>query len=267
MAKFVRFAKNSEIINYYGEEDVKSRRDYNLECCRKSTERSVCESYLLQKPETELEHVQSMIASWRYNKISIVFGNLGRQPFLLNYFLDLCFGYEETVKVNCDWTLETGYQTMENTDADFIFRVEPYFSYTALKQDSVKHLVVLTSHLNINAFGNVQYYKLHLSSKMIENFPVPTLDDPQIFEPPIFHSNRDSLKLKSNVLLDVSKSKTAHETYLKLLTGRELVDTRRFAVRVNPLVEQNLKSFVKLSKKRVKKLWNESWMDSFYWFV
>lgn len=258
MAVSVHFSKDEKVVHYYNQEE-------SFPSLMDSFKRRCMETEFLKKPYTELERMRNLIFSWKENDISVVFGNLGRQPILLNYYLDLCFSHEDNIIIQCRWNVSSEYQRQHVKNADFVIYIEPCFGFTVHKYPSVKHLVILTSHLNLSFYerNNVQFYQLHLSNDKIENFPDPTLTDYEVFVPPIFHE-KVYHELSDKILLDVSCSMSAHEAYLRLLTGQEIIRKKPFKIQMKERDRKYLKECLRRSKQRVKQLWNEPWMDSIY---
>lgn len=258
MAKSVHFSKDETVYYYKRKELYQSPID--------SIRRGFIEKSILKKPRTELERMRNLINSWRSNDVSVVFGNLGRQPALLTYYLDLCFTHNDKVIIQSRWNVSSDYQKKRVKNADFVIYIEPSFGFTIHKYPSVKHLIILTSHLNLDLSerNDMQFYQLYLSTDKIENLPDPTLTDYEIFEPPIFHDKVYD-ELPDKILLDVTCSKSAHEAYLRLLTGREIIRKKPFKIQMKERDRKYLKQCLRRSKQQVKRLWNESWMDSFYW--
>lgn len=223
MKKSVHFSSASNVIFFYRSNEISS-----FSAARESLKRSLMETALLDR--SQIKDLKNLIYSWRNREISIVFGNLGRQPFLVNYFLDMCFGSEESVKVMCAWKLSSEYQTQNGKNTDFLIFMEPYFGFTVHKDPSVKHLVILTSHLSFNYWGplDVQYFHLSNGTKLNPHPP----QKPIPFKPPPFHEQAYNDEIPEEVLLDVSDSKTAHEAYLRLLTGLEVIGKRPFKVHI-----------------------------------
>ena len=244
MTKSVHFNSHNIIFYYSCESDFR-----DTDFIRESNHRKRVEEYLIKYPTSELEQIKQLIALWRNKDISIVLGNLGRQPYLLNYYLDLCFGPEEIIKVICDWNISMDYQSESEKDADFLFRVEPYFGYTVHKDPSVKHLIILTSHLSLCCWGDkIKPNYLYLSNMDISRLPDPHLQPTGSFKPLIFHEQIYDRNLPDKVLLDVSDSKTAHEAYLRLLTGRDIIGKKSYVIymkeRHKTIIRKNIKSWI-----------------------
>lgn len=256
--KFVSFADSKNEIVYYTEKSTSKDLDF----IRESHRRTALEKIIFKHPKSQLQHVRNLISFWRSRDISIVFGNLGRQPFLLNYYLDLCFSFEETVKVQCNWDLSLEYQCNKTKNIDFLFIVEPYFGFTVHKDPTVKHLIILTSHMNLCYWGKqrIDYYYLNLSNINTSRFPDPHLKNFKVLKPPIFHKQVQQDALPQSILLDVSDSKTAHEAYLRVLTGREMIHNNLFNLYLNPRDEAILKINLHYHRKRIQELWaSGSW--------
>lgn len=275
--KCVSFADSKPDIFYYTQCTFSSHSDF----IRDSHKRTALEKVVFKHPKSQLDHVRTLISFWRRRDISIVLGNLGRQPFLLCYYLDLCFSHEETIKIACNWNLSLEYQAKNCKNVDFLIYVEPHFGFTVHKDPTVKHLILLTSHMNLCYWGKeeVDYYFLHLSSIDTSKCVEPHLQNFTVFQPPIFHTQVQQTVLPQAVLLDVTGSKTAHEAYLRLLTGREIIRNKSFNILLNPRDVAILKINLHYHRKRIHDLWvkghwkllqNEDplnkdtmWMDSF----
>lgn len=250
--KRVHFADREPITYHY--ESIRSLPD--SEQIRQSHDRQRAEAQVFQHPKTQLDRMLHLIASWRMRPITVVFGNLGRQPFLLNYYLDLCFGAQETIKVICRWKIPSDYQTAVAQHADFLIRVEPYFGYAIRKDPTVKHLVILTSHLSLSTSlpskHDIGYQSLHLSDitdDISNDRPDPHLENGSLFRPPIFHSQVRAQVLPKRVVLDVSNVKTAREAYLRLLTGREMIRHRPFKIQMDPATGAILRNNLETTRR------------------
>lgn len=224
---------------------------------RASLHRRSVETALLRQPGAHLDAVRRLIASWREHPVSVVYGNLGRQPFLLTYYLDLCFGPEEVVRVTCDWPLASDYYhpTPPDEPVDFWVVVEPYFGYTVHKTPQARHLIVLTSHLNLSySRKDARYYFLNLSNVRTTRLPDPNLRQPEPFRPPVFHHQNYAGRLPDAILLDVSEAPCAHEAYLRALTGREMIGRRPYQIRMSDRDRAILKRALEVNGERVEQL-------------
>lgn len=266
MKKSVRFSQNI-LHRYKAEPPDKESTDNFLNSVRELSKRKLLEETLLKTPSTQLANIKSLVASWRNYDVSVVFGNLGRQPHLLTYYLDLCFSHEDDIALFCDWDLPSVYKTKRVRKADFLIHVEPYFGYTVQKYPSVKHVVVLTSHLYLELpdTKNVQFCELHLSDETATRAPDPNLETRQVFKPPIFHLDCSHVLGRRGILLDVTDAASAHEAYLRILTGREIVGRKPFKIQMNPRDYDYMKKCLPLMERNVRRHWNEEWMAKFYW--
>lgn len=97
---------------------------------QESMRRRYCETLMVKKPS--VNQVQAVLDECRNHAISIVFGNLGRQPRLLDYYLDFYFKSTEKVGVKAQWPTGSPYETksVEETDDpeefDFLIVLEPF---------------------------------------------------------------------------------------------------------------------------------------------
>lgn len=213
----------SKHVSFQGTDDISYFNDpscrVDLESVRHSTHRSLLEKQVHHNPHNELERVKQIIAAWRTSSTFVVFGNLGRQPHLLNYFLDLCIRHDETVRVVCRWDIPIAYR--DRPPLDFLIVVEPHFGYTVHKPPDVQHLIVFSSHLYMNTPTCTKFYCLHLSSQKVPDPPQQHVPALKSFHPPLFHDTPIQLH-KHPVVLDLTPCSTAHEAYLRFLTGREI---------------------------------------------
>lgn len=268
---------------------------------RASHQRSTLERLLFKHPKSQLNPIRQFVSLWKQRDFSIVWGHLGRQLYLLRYYLDLCLSADETVKIVCDWDLsyvfDDDYPTQKQymnppQVVDFLIRVEPPFGFTIQKDPAAKHVIVLTSHLLLCYWGPeeaLDYFYLPLSNRNLFTLPDPHLETCQLFKPPLFHTQvppKVCQRQKEAVLLDVSEAQTAHEAYLRLLTGREMLDKdQSFNIRLHPEDNSLLKMNLNHHRQRVQALWQERrwqflpnkippmnmdnlWMDTFlYYFL
>lgn len=266
MEKSVRFSATTLHCYETDPPDTQLTQDF-LNDVHTSVKRRLLERTLLKNPRTQLTKVTSLVASFRNYDVSIVFGNLGRQPHLLNYYLDLCFSHEDDIILFCDWDLPSNYKTKRIRNADFLIHVEPYFGYTVQKYSGVKHVVILTSHLYLELpdVENVQFCELHLSNETVYNLPNPNLENCKVFKPSIFHLDHSHFFESQAIVLDVTDAKSAHEAYLRLLTGREIICRKPFKIIMNPRDVDYMKKCLPILEQNIKRHWNEEWMANFYW--
>lgn len=261
--KSVFIPANETVEKYYYE----GMDTFDSDWIHESSHRKRMEQSVFRKPYTELGRFQRMVASWRKHDACIVFGNLGRQPYLLNYYLDMCFSYQEEVNLKCRWKFQSHYQveTTVEKDIDFLFVVEPPFGFTIKKSPRVKHLVILTSHLNLFAIDrDRRYYYLHLASKRNHVPPYNDLLEGVEFKPPIFHDETRGSLPDGPIFLDVRNSKTANEAYLRLLTGKEMIGPRPYKILMNNRDREILSSVLSITENKIKKLKFVSWNKKFY---
>lgn len=203
--------------------------------CYQERETDACDRWriergsLLQSPSTEFHRVRHTFEMCRAHKVTILFGNLGRNPLLVTYFLDLIFSHCETVGIQTPWPWKTPYRARKEP-LDYVFCVEPCFGFSISPVHHAKHLIVLTSHLSLRWPGRSYVAPLFVGEP-IRQLPsaLETVKGPLI-RPPLYHSQDSVRTLPEQVVLDVSRARSAHEAYLRVLTGRELARrTTRYA--------------------------------------
>jgi len=232
-----------------------------------SCQRRYLESRLISNPDTEMSKLQNLFDSFRKFDVTLVFGNLGRQPELLHFFLRLCF--PASVKICVSFPkyfkgLSNSYPVTDGSPFDFLFIVEPEFGYTILKPERVHHVVVLTSHLILNTPGNNEQDKLlHLGST---NLDEGLTKRTRTWKSPLFCSQQD-MCIQGQFQLDVSSCKTAHEAYLRLLTGRQLLRYRQLPVIARTSLIRILKSFIERSRLNVQSHFNQDYLEFWYFDI
>lgn len=241
---------------------------FDSDCMRQSSHRRRVERSVFRSPSSGLDRFRRVISSWREYDTSIVFGNLGRQPYLLDYYLDMCFSYREEVNVTCRWKLQSPYQIESlEKEVDFLFIVEPNFGDTIKKPPRAKHLVVLTSHLNLSASDRDRKYDyLHLTSNRKYAPPRSDLREGTEIKPPIFHDRRiNSLPKKHKpVFLDVRNSESANEAYLRLLTGKEIIRKRPYKILMDDRDREILNRILPETERKIEELGFIPWKNIFY---
>lgn len=279
--KHVSFSDSKPPVFYYTHPKPSSEASHDF--IRASHQRTAFERAVLKHPKAQLNRVRHFVALWKWRDLSIVWGHLGRQPYLLHYYLDLCFGSNDTVKVVCDW--DFSFDSSEEEEVDFLIRVEPPFGFTVQKEPKAKHVIFFTSHLVLCYWGPeaaLDYYYLPLSSRSASTLPDPHLEASHVFQPPPFHTEvlpDECSRQQEPVLLDVSKAQTVHEAYLRLLTGREMLGPDQpFNLRLHPKDTSLLKINLDTHRQRVQALWDQKrwhftnktpqnvdnlWMDTF----
>jgi hypothetical protein len=257
MPKTVSFHTEPAIFSIPPSEE----RGMDSEFHRKSDKRGELEKMIHHKVDKELKYVKSIMQSWRDYDVNVVFGNLGRQPYLLDYFLDLCFSHEETIQVHCDFDIPSNYNVSYAKHIDFLIIIEPFFGYSVQKSPHVEHIIVLCSHMSLNLPKRTKFRFLHLSSFKHQSVPEPEIKNAIHFKPPMFHLNQICLQNEA-ICLDVTKSETAHEAYLRILTGREVCGKNRVMILINQRDQEILRDHLAKIQSLVKE---EDWVGNIYW--
>lgn len=262
------FIPTDEVVekHYYEGMNSFDSDSFDSDWLRESSHRKRLERSVFHAPSTELDRFRHVISSWRKHDTSIVFGNLGRQPYLLDFYLDMCFSYREEVIVTCRWKLQSPYQIESlEKEIDFLFIVEPPFGDTINKPPRVKHLIVLTSHLSLIVLDrDRKYYHVHLSSKRKYAPPRYDLQEGTEFKPPIFHEQRIHSLPEGPVFLDVRSSESANEAYLRLLTGKEMIRKRPYKILMDDRDRKILNVILPKTERKIEKLGFINWRNIFY---
>ncbi|GBN83864.1 hypothetical protein AVEN_57372-1 [Araneus ventricosus] len=149
---------------------------------------------------------------------TVVFGNLGRHPHLLTYYVDLCTN--EDVSIHCRWETHSPYQDTRATDV--VLRLEPDFDEIVEKPPQSQKLFVFTSHLSFSISEDHAIVVCHAGGRRIPNI---VQDPPQYtFYPDVLHDRRLPIPPANSVVrVDVSQTRSKIECYLKLLNAIEVL--------------------------------------------
>lgn len=238
-----------------------------------SLRRRHCETLMVRKPS--LNQVQDVFDQCRIHPISIVFGNMGRQPRLLDYYLDLYFTSSETVGVKAQWPTGSPYEiekstesTISEAEVDFLFVLEPYFGYTIVKPTRVAHLVVFSSHLCLVSPNTCERY-FFLQVAPHHRIAIPTeLSYTVPWTPPVFYDDSSSQMpmQPKHVMIDVTSARCAHEAYLRCLTGRELLSDRPHSIDIKKEHQETLNRQLERSRNAVTGRWaTHPSLEEWYW--
>lgn len=267
--KRVHFSADPPQRHSYKVEGFDSESQNFQEVYRESLRRNYIETRLLSDPHSELGRLQNLFESVLNFDVTLVFGNLGRHPHLLNYYLDFCFAEKYSIGVlyksfavpDCPYRVT---KPLPST-LDFLFIVEPEFGYTVSKPPGVGHVVVLSSHLSLISPGHrEQVQLLHLGTKILRESMLPVKET---WKPPVFNAGETIHSTLERLKLDVSFCKSAHEAYMRLLTGRQILQYRQLPVIISPQMEPVLQSCIDQSRKNVEKYFSEKWIEQWYFDV
>lgn len=254
------------VLHCYAKDEDDSENSY----VQDGMDRLRAERITIRHRKSHLNTALTLFKKFKDAEITILFGNLGRHPLVLNYLLDFGFTAEESVGVLTPWNTECPYKVnLPLPSLDYLFIVEPYFGASISKLENVKHVIVLSSHLNL------QYDP---SSCALENFQVGYPPEPlvystqrvarHIFNAPAFHNGKaNQIPNKSCIHIDIENAKNAHEAYLRLLTAKELFTGRPVTVTIgmSPRNEQHIKFQMRVTREKVKELgWRKKWIEEGY---
>lgn len=200
----------------------------------------------------ELNRVRQLFTQFRNTPITVIFGNMGRHPILLEYYTKSCLSADET------WVVCHHFPSTETVH--FLFVVEPYFGYTVLKPSKVKHLVVWSSHLNLTLLQGTKMDVFYLSQFENNSKPLCNMDYKE-WIPPLLHGE-SGLTWDGPVQMDVSQCKTLNETFLRMLTGYEMIRGRLFTIKMDDYQKKMLKHQLLLTKERSQLFFSRCWFDT-----
>lgn len=206
------------------------------------------ESILDFDPKMFLPRIQKLFESCASNEVTVVYGNLGRHPYLLTYFVDLCF--DENVSFECRWDTHSPYQDGQKSTT--VIRLEPDFDETVSVPSHARRLIVFSSHAAFRVVGRENYKMMTCHFGQCKVPRCTTGKHDVSFEPDALHVERKRIPDRSCVVqVDVSNSKTLNESYLKLLNAFELLRNHSVVVRF-PENFKYLMPILTASKRRLR---------------
>lgn len=261
--KSVRFNDNVRRYTY-------EKNDPILSDSRSDTlRRHFCETRMVKKPRNIMDQIQNIFTQCRQRPITIVFGNLGRQPQLLTYYLDLIFTSSDKIGITSQWPTDSPYHVKypPSVRLDVLMLLEPHFGYTVTKPPNVDHVLVFSSHLCLLSPEEDHTFILHLSPNHPLAIPSKRPHYFDTWTPPVFYDTFSKVPQANHVHLDVTSAKSVHEAYLRLLTGRELLPNRKYSVETNEADREILHNQLKRSKRNVlRRRWSNNFPDLEAWY-
>lgn len=162
--------------------------------------------------------------------ILIVLGNLGRHPYLLEYYLDVYFDSTKIVHICSSWwnniNMDLTYQD-DKSPCDMLIILEP-LSYSIIKEATyAKSILVLTSFPYANP-TNYPIKSLYLGNyqNVLKILGLHTNDensDIYHFTPQLFCNSRIPFFNEPNVLMKISHYQSKNELYLYILNMIDLI--------------------------------------------
>lgn len=156
-------------------------------------------------------------------EILIVLGNLGRHPYLLEYYLDVYTDPRKTIRIHSYWwnylTIDPSYKD-DGTSCDLLIILEPLCNETISRPIYAKSLLVLTSfkhHCSIYTHRHLYLgncWKILNTLKQFHHLKQPNAYK---FKPQIFCNDRVPYFPESNVTLTLSKWQSKEEIFLCIL--------------------------------------------------
>ncbi|GBO07460.1 hypothetical protein AVEN_202729-1 [Araneus ventricosus] len=244
----IRFSNRDNIFEYEADSPPPPNND--------ALDRLRCETILGFECKQYLKDIKSLFES--PSNLTVVFGNLGRHPYLLTYYLDMCVDYD--VSIQCRWDTHSPYQ--DDRTCNVIVRLEPDFDEIIEKLPSVRKLFVFTSHANFIVREKYKFIVLHVGS--MEN-PIVVNDTPHyVFRPDVLHYRRLQLPPESStVLVDISETHSKIECYLKILNAIEVLRGRRLVLKM-PTV--SFQRELERSKNHLNRFIRNEELEKMYFF-
>ena len=233
----------------------------NVNHLQSSFDRSWAESKSLgtQRPHFVFQESRHIFELCKTNDTTIIFGNLGRNPLMITYFLDLIFTSNETVGILTQWSWDTPYSTKAGY-YDFLIIIEPCFGDCIYSHPNVKHLIVLTSHLSLKWPSNSLLLALHIG----DFTSLPSDIKGVTFNPPMYHQEKN-YNLPNKTIIDVTQFTSDHNAYLGLLTGIELSREKLFKCKLLNCQSKVLKKHVSRTMQIVRDQgWTDFWIYKVY---
>lgn len=156
--------------------------------------------------------------------ILIVLGNLGRHPYLLEYYLDIYFDSTQIVHIHSFWwdsiNIDVNYRDDESV-CDLLILLEP-FSYDMInKINYAKSILVLTSFQYYNP-AKYPTKSLYLGNyqnilKILRLYTHVQNSNSYYFTPQLFCNYRIPFFNEPNVLMKISPTQSKNEIFLYIL--------------------------------------------------
>lgn len=184
----------------------------------------------IQFEESEQQTILKVFESLKHFSKTIVFGNASRKKILIRYYLDLYF----------DSIIELESECTPNQKYDCLAWFEPDFCSVIMKPDNVKHLIVFTSHLNLNFACDCRIVVLHLGRLGTDISPL------------------------ASRCINVSNVKSVHKAFLKILTKLEKISNEPVKINVSNKIWKSLSINLKISFEKLHKYCRHDLLDKMY---
>lgn len=124
-------------------------------------------------PLHSMTSVQNLLEdTCRRQPVTVVYGNLGRYPKLVQYYLDVIYGEKEVIAIrvgthHVDDPIDESsierfrspiecYADDEYSACDVLFWIEPQWDATVERPERARRMIVLTSHLQLNILNAME---------------------------------------------------------------------------------------------------------------
>lgn len=243
-------------ISYYTSEE---NSDFSHLQASIDRSRAEMKSLGTQRADSAFQQNRHTFEMCKTNEITIIFGNLGRNPFIVTYFLDLVFSSHETVGILNQWNWNTPYPLMTD-NYDFLVIIEPCFDAHIVSYPNVRHLIVLTSHLSLNWPSSSLVLPMHVG----DFTTLPSAKQGVAFIPPLYHQEK-IYNLPNETIVDVTQYISEHYAYLALLTGIELTRTKSYQCKIsNNQLNEIKKHVTKTMQVVLSRGWTDFWIHNSY---
>lgn len=253
LSKRVTFNKHVTIYEYETQKEIISKKNF-MDWMRQEPRHI--------SPEQYMASVQNLLEDvCKRQSVTVVYGNLGRYPKLIQYYIDLIYDADEaiafrigTIDDPIDETAAVmeGFKTLtenydEKSSCDVLFWIEPVWGVTVQRPSWARRLIVLSSHLALEIPDTestrvVAHHVGDVCAKIppFKNYVRSPKGCDYSFVPDLFLNKHveiiggqgwtycgDARKQKrdayKNVCADVTKCNNLWEVYLRLLTARDIV--------------------------------------------
>lgn len=162
--------------------------------------------------------------------ILIVLGNLGRHPYLLEYYLDVYFDSTKIVHIRSLWWNNINineYYRDDGSHCDMLIILEPFSYQVIQKVHYAKSILILTSFRYYNP-DNYPIKSLYLGNyqniiKILKLYTRAKNLDIYHFKPQLFCNNRIPFFQEPNVLMRISHYQSNNEILLYILNMIDLI--------------------------------------------
>lgn len=202
--------------------------------------------------------------------ITVVYGNVGRLPHAISYYLDLFF---EDARVRSPWWPEMGLDESyedDGTRCDVLIVLEPLMGSTVERPPYASRMLVFTSHLNLRLPAAARVLAHHEGNVRKVKIPFKGYVDACVLDESTTLGFRPSVALRShvelephqnNVCVDLTHCASVLETYLSLLNACYVLQytefVRSWTVAIRPRMLEVLKNQLRECERIVQQKYSK----------